>query len=104
MHVDAGDAGRDVDVELVEVDVVAAPGEGVAVGREEDAGDGVRLAGGGVVAGDPLRGDEASVRSAVILMGVFWAKTGTLSVKKTQAAALQRSRFMRALFRSGLQQ
>ena len=49
-----GDAGRDVDVELVEVGVVATPGKGLAVGGEDDAGDVVDGAGGAVVAGDPL--------------------------------------------------
>ena len=53
-----------VDVELVEVDVVAAPGQGLAVGGEDDAGDVVDGAGGAVVAGDPLgrgEGDGAGV-------------------------------------------
>ncbi len=55
---EGGDAGGDGDVELVEVGVVAAPGEGLAVGGEDDAGDVVDGAGGAVVAGDPLGGGE----------------------------------------------
>ena len=56
MGVEGGDALGDVDVELVEVLVVATPVEGLAVGGEDDAGDVVDGAGGAVVAGDPLRG------------------------------------------------
>jgi hypothetical protein len=41
-------------VELVEVFVVATPGEDLAVGGEDDAGDLVDGAGGAVVAGNPL--------------------------------------------------
>ena len=54
VRVEGGDAGGDGDVELVEVDVVATPGEGLAVGGEDDAGDLADGAGGAVVAGDPL--------------------------------------------------
>ena len=56
--VEGGDAGGDGDVELVEVGVVAAPGEGLAVGGEDYAGDVFDGAGGAVVAGDPLGGGE----------------------------------------------
>ena len=56
--VEGGDAGGDGDVELVEVFVVAAPGEDFAVGGEDDAGDVVDGAGGAMVAGDPLGGGE----------------------------------------------
>ena len=56
--VEGGDAGGDGDVELVEVGVVAAPGEGLAVGGEDYAGDVFYGAGGAVVAGDPLGGGE----------------------------------------------
>ena len=56
--VEGGDSGRDGDVEFEEVFVVAAPGEGLAVGGEDDAGDVVDGAGGAVVAGDPLGGGE----------------------------------------------
>ena len=49
---------RDGEVELVEVDVVAAPGKDGSVGGEDDSGDLVYGAGGAVVAGDPLGGGE----------------------------------------------
>ena len=68
--VEGGDAGGDGDVELVEVVVVAAPGEGLAVGGEDDAGDVVDGAGGAVVAGDPLgrgEGDGAGLDGEVDL-------------------------------------
>jgi hypothetical protein len=64
MGVEGGDAGWDGDVELVEVFLVAAPGEDLAVGGEDDAGDLVDGAGGAVVAGDPLgrgEGDGAGM-------------------------------------------
>ena len=54
----AGDASGDVEVELVEIGVVAAPGEGFAVGGEDDACDVVGGAGGAVVAGNPLGGGK----------------------------------------------
>lgn len=53
-----GDAFGHVDVELVEVGVVASPGEDFAVRREDNAGDLIDRAGGAMVAGDPLRGGE----------------------------------------------
>ena len=53
-----GDAGRDDDVELVEVGLIAGPGDDLAVGGEDDAGNLVDRAGGTVVAGDPLGGGE----------------------------------------------
>ncbi len=56
--VQGGHAGGDGDVELVEVLVVAAPGQDLTVGGEDDAGDVIDGAGGAVVAGDPLGGDE----------------------------------------------
>ena len=56
--VQGGDAGGDGDVELVEVFVVATPGEDFAVGGEDDAGDVVDWAGGAMVAGNPLGGGE----------------------------------------------
>ncbi len=62
--VERGDAGGDGDVELVEVFVVATPGEDFAVGGEDDAGDVVDGAGGAMVAGDPLgcgEGDGAGL-------------------------------------------
>ena len=59
MGVESGDAFGDGEVELVEVDVVAAPLEGLAVGGEDDAGDFVDGAGGAMVAGNPLRCGEA---------------------------------------------
>jgi hypothetical protein len=37
--VESGDASRNGDVEPVEVFIVAAPGEGLAVGGEDDSGD-----------------------------------------------------------------
>jgi hypothetical protein len=45
-------------VELVEVFVVATPGEDFAVGGEDDAGDVIDGACGAVVAGNPLGGGE----------------------------------------------
>ena len=45
-----------VEVELVEVDVVAAPRDGVAVGVKDDADDGGGRAVGAVLAGNPLGG------------------------------------------------
>ena len=48
-------------MELIEVDVVATPGEAIAACVELDAGDVGDGAGGGVIAGDPLRHDEAVV-------------------------------------------
>ncbi len=73
--VQVGSAGGDVEVELVEVDVVAAPGErdGLAVfagDGELYAGDGVGFAGGGVVAGNPLgcgEGDGAGLYGEIDL-------------------------------------
>ena len=56
--VEGGDAGGNGDVELVEVFVVATPGEDLAVGGEDDAGDVVDGAGGAMVAGNPLRSGE----------------------------------------------
>jgi hypothetical protein len=56
--VEAGDAGGDVEVELVEVDVVTTPGEGFASSGNDHADDLRDRAGGGVVAGNPLGGDE----------------------------------------------
>ena len=56
--VEGGDAGGDGDVELVEVLVVATPGENLAVRGEDDAGDLVDGAGGAMVAGNPLRRGE----------------------------------------------
>ena len=58
MGVEGGDAFGDGDVELVEVGVVATPVEGLAVGGEDDAGDVGDGAGGAMVAGDRLGGDE----------------------------------------------
>ena len=52
---EGGNAGGDCDVELVEVFVIATPGEDLAVGGEDDAGDLVDWAGGAMVAGNPLR-------------------------------------------------
>jgi hypothetical protein len=56
--VEGGDALGDFDVELVEIFVVATPGEGLSVGSEDDARDLLNGAGGAMIAGDPLRGDE----------------------------------------------
>ena len=63
MGVEGGDAGGDIEVELVEVDVITAPGEGRCFPippfrREDHADDGRGGADGGVVAGNPLRRDE----------------------------------------------
>ena len=58
MRVERGDALGDFDVVLVEVLVVATPVDGLAVDGEDDAGDIRDRAGGAVVAGNPLRGDE----------------------------------------------
>jgi hypothetical protein len=52
--VERGDSGGDGDVELVEVFIVAAPGEDLSVGGEDDSGYLVDGAGGAVVAGNPL--------------------------------------------------
>jgi hypothetical protein len=68
--VEGGDAGGDGDVELVEVFIVATPGEDLAVGGEDDAGDVVDGAGGAMVAGDPLgrgEGDGAGLDGDVDL-------------------------------------
>ncbi len=46
------------EMELVEIDIVAAPGKGLAVDGEDDAGDVVDGAGGAVIAGNPLRSGE----------------------------------------------
>ncbi len=61
MRVELGNAGGNIHVELVKVDVIAAPGELLAVGGirgEDDADDSGGLAGGAVVSGNPLWGDE----------------------------------------------
>ena len=58
MGVQRGDALGNLDVKLVEVLVVATPVDGLAVDGEDDAGDIGDRAGGAVVAGNPLRGDE----------------------------------------------
>src|ERR1700733_472694 len=58
MSVKSGDAIRNGDVEFVQVFIVAAPGENLAVGGEDDAGDVVDGAGGAVVARDPLGGGK----------------------------------------------
>ena len=63
VSVDGGDAFGDGDVELIEVGIVAAPGEdelfaGGANCGEDYAGDVVHGPGGAVVAGDPLRSGE----------------------------------------------
>jgi hypothetical protein len=58
VSVESGDSGGDGEVELVEIDVIAAPGEGVAVRGEGEAGDVAVGALGGVVAGDPGGGRE----------------------------------------------
>ena len=54
VRVQRGDALRDGHVELVEVFVIAAPGECLAVRGEDDSGNVVDRAGGPMVAGDPL--------------------------------------------------
>ncbi len=103
---EGGDAGRNGDVELVEIDIVATPGEGLAVGGEDYAGDGVDGTGGAMVAGNPLRGGEgertggdgeidfgvveaagASVRSARISMGGFAGVVGALSADASSSRA-----------------
>jgi len=56
--VQRGNAGGDGDVVLVEVLLVASPGERLAVRGEDDAGDVADGACGAMVAGDPLRRSE----------------------------------------------
>jgi hypothetical protein len=58
MRVQRGDARRNRKVELKEVHVVSAPGQGLAVGRELHANYVLCGAIGLVRAGDPLRRDE----------------------------------------------
>ncbi len=58
VRVEGGGADGNVDVVLVGVDGVAAPGDGLAVGFEADAGDVVHGAVGAVGAGNPFGGDE----------------------------------------------
>ena len=53
--VEGGRAGGDVDVDGVEVDVVAAPGEDLFAGADDEAGEIDDRAVGAVLAGDPLR-------------------------------------------------
>ena len=55
---EGGCAFREFDVELIEIDVVTAPLDGLAIDGEDDAGDVFHRAGGAMVAGDPLRGGE----------------------------------------------
>ena len=52
--VEVRDAAGDVDVEGVDVEEVALPGDLLAVSHEVQAGDGVQRAVGAVLAGDPL--------------------------------------------------
>src|SRR5580658_4598740 len=55
MCVKGGDAFRNGDMEFVEILVVAAPGEDLTIGSEDDSGNVVDGASGAVVAGNPLR-------------------------------------------------
>ena len=59
VRVQGGDAAGHVDVEGVQIHIVAPPWERLTVDREDDAGDVVDRAGGAMVAGDPLgRGED----------------------------------------------
>ena len=55
VRVQRADAGRDIDLELVKVYIVAAPRNGLPVCSEDEAGDVIGCVLGGVVAGDPGR-------------------------------------------------
>ena len=59
VDVELRDALRDVDVEGVEVDVIATPGDLLAVGVDDQAGEVVDGAAGTVIAGNPLDGCES---------------------------------------------
>ncbi len=58
MDVELGDALRDVDVEGVEVNVIATPGQFFAGGVNDQAGEVVDGTAGAVGAGDPFGGGE----------------------------------------------
>src|SRR5438067_3834773 len=54
VRVQGGDSGWNGYVKLVQVFIVAAPGDNLAVGGEDHSGDLVDGAGGAMVAGNPL--------------------------------------------------